>query len=203
MVDTLNTRTDDRSDRARRASPVGAYIATAGAIVLLISVWLDWLTLGPGDSERNPSSGYEGDGVIPLMGYLAIGFAVALLVATVRADRRQHRGLSLASFAAGLACLLWSLSFLIDPISTVQFNENVSVEVGPWIALIGALLWSAGSLMLAMGPDGDYEPAQVSYARPATSYTEGHMDADALGSSGRDGYGQGAPRAGWDTATSE
>ena len=140
--------------------------------MFLVSVWLDWLTLGPGDSERNPSSGYEADGVIPLMGYLAVGFAFALLYATVRADRRQHRGLSLASFAVGLASLMWVVSFLLDPISTVQYNENVSIEWGPFIALVGALLWTAGSVMLAKEPEGDYEADRTVGQRAAT-HTEG------------------------------
>jgi hypothetical protein len=167
------TRDTNRDDR--RASPVGAYIATAGAVVLLVSVWLDWVTLGPGDSEGNGSSGYEADSLIPFMAYLALGFALALLYATVRADRRQHRGLSLASMAAGLASLLWSISFLIDPISTVQYDENVSTEVGVYIGIIGALLWTVGSFLIAKEPEGDHEPTTrvaeahtVTERRPAT-----------------------------------
>ena len=142
--------------------------------MLLISVWLDWLTLGPGDSEANPSSGYESDGIIPFFAYLAVGFALALLYALKRADRRQHRGLSLASFAAGLATLLWALSFIIDPIATAQYNEsNVSVELGPWIALVGALLWTLGSFLLAKEVEGDVEEAHhTTVARPVETHTE-------------------------------
>ena len=175
MASTENTRDTDRYDE-RRANPMGAYIATLGALILLVSVWLDWLTQGPGDSEKNPSSGYEGDGVIPLLGYLAIGFALALLYATVRADRRQHRGLSLASFAVGLAALLWSVSFIIDPISTVQFNENVSVEIGAWIGALGALLWTVGSLLLAKEPEGDREYDGQRVTR-AAGHVEGRPEA--------------------------
>lgn len=167
------TRDTNRDDR--RASPVGAYIATAGAVVLLISVWLDWVTLGPGDSEGNPASGYESDSLIPFMGYLALGFSLAMLYATVRADRRQHRGLSLASMAAGLASLLWIFSFILDPIATEQYNENVSTEIGVYIGLIGALLWTVGSFLIAKEPEGDHEPTTrvaeahtVTERRPAT-----------------------------------
>lgn len=178
------TRDTNRDDR--RASPVGAYIATAGAVVLLVSVFLDWVTLGPGDSEGNPSSGYEADSLIPFMAYLALGFALALLYATVRADRRQHCGLSLASMAAGLASLLWSISFLIDPISTVQYDENVSTETGVYVAIVGALLWTVGSFLLAKEPEGDHEPTRVAEAhtvterRPATKTERAeHHDRDA------------------------
>ena len=152
----MHTDTRD-SDDVRRANPLGAYLAALGAVIVLVSVWLNWMTMGPGDSERNPSSGYEADGVIPLLGYLALGFAIALLYATKRADRRQHRGLSLASFAVGLASLLWAISYIIDPISTTQYNEGVSTEIGPWIAAIGSLLWTLGSFLLAKEPEGDRE----------------------------------------------
>jgi hypothetical protein len=186
MATTQNTRDIDRDDE-RRANPMGAYIATLGALILLVSVWLDWLTQGPNDSEKNPSSGYEGDGVIPLLGYLAIGFAVALLYATVRADRRQHRGLSLASFAVGLAALLWSVSFLIDPISTVQYNENVSIEIGAWIGALGALIWTVGSFLLAKEPEGDREPDGQRVIR-----TAGHVESRPE-AHGTTGVGTGTP----------
>jgi len=140
---------------------VGAYIATLGAVILLVSVWLDWATKGPGDSEGDPVSGYEADGLIPFMGYLALGFALALLYATIRADRRQHRGLSLASMAAGLASLLWCVSFLIDPISTAQYNENISTEIGVYVGAAGALLWTLGSFLIAKEPEGDHESGRT------------------------------------------
>ena len=148
----------------RRANPLGAYIATLGALILLASVWLGWVGLGAGDSETDSSSGYEADSLIPFMGLLGLGFALALLYATVRADRRQHRGLSLASFAVGLASLLWIVFFIIDPIETVKYagydgegEPNVTTELGAYIGLLGALIWTAGSFLLAKEPEGDVE----------------------------------------------
>ena len=171
------SRTIDRDDRndVRRANPLGAYVATLGALVFLISIWLDWVSFGSGDEETNKASGYEGDGVIPLMAYLGVGFALALLYATKRADRRQHRGLSLASFAVGLASLLWTVSFLIDAISTAQYQENVASSIGPWIALIGTLLWTVGSFLLAKEPEGDREDEHHTVASrpvPTTQHTD-------------------------------
>jgi hypothetical protein len=190
---TSSSTSHDRVDDTRRASPVGAYITTVGALILLVSVWLDWVTLGPGDSEGNPSSGYEADSLIPFMGYLALGFALALLYATVRAARRQHRGLSLASMAAGLASLLWCVSFLFDPIATTQYNENVSTEIGPYVALLGALLWTVGSFLLAKEPEGDDEPTRVTQARavthtrPAQTTHVEHHDVHTTGTTGTTG----------------
>lgn len=190
---TSSSTSHDRADDERRASPVGAYITTVGALVFLISVWLDWVTFGRGDSEGNPSSGYEAEGLIPFMAYLGIGFSLALLYATVRADRRQHRGLSLASMAAGLASLLWCVSFLFDPIATSQWNDNVSTEIGPYIAILGALLWTVGSFLLAKEPEGDREPTRVTQARavtqtrPAQATHVEHHDVHTTGTVGGTG----------------
>ena len=163
---TTTTRTRKRrtnNPEVERAKPVGAYVATAGSLILLVSVWTNWVGLGVGDSETaNSSSGYEVDSLVPFMGLLGLGFSLALLYATGRADRGQHRGLSLASMAVGLASLLWIVFFLIDPIETVKYagydgeaDPNVSTEFGVWIGMVGALLWAAGSLILAKEPEGD------------------------------------------------
>jgi hypothetical protein len=168
-----------------RANPLGAYIATLGALILLASVWLDWVGLGIADSETNSSSGYEADSLIPFMGLLGLGFALALLYATKRADRRQHRGLSLASFAVGLASLLWIVFFIIDPIETVKYagydgesEPNVTTELGAYIGLLGALIWTVGSFLLAKEPEGDVEQVSThrveTHARPVqhTQHTQ-------------------------------
>jgi hypothetical protein len=190
---TSSSTSHDRVDDPRRASPVGAYITTVGALIFLVSVWLDWVTLGPGDSEGNPSSGYEADSLIPFMAYLALGFALALLYATVRASQRQHRGLSLASMAAGFASLLWCLSFLFDPIATTQYNQNVSTEIGPYLGLLAALLWTVGSFLLAKEPEGDHEATRVTQARavthtrPAQTTHVEHRDVHTTGTAGAAG----------------
>lgn len=183
MSNSTNTR-DDRHDR--RANPLGAYIATAGAIVLLVSVYLDWFATGAGDTEGESHNGYEGDGLIPMMGYLALGFAIALLYALKRADRRQHRGLSLASFAVGLASLIWCLAFMFNPIGTVQYGENIDVMWGAYIAALGALLWTLGSFLLAKEPEGDFEDVHRTTAtRPVAAHTETHrVDTGATHTTG-------------------
>ena len=174
--------TSTRSDDVRRANPLGAYVATAGSLVLAGSMWLDWVGLGPSDAEADFSSGYEADSLIPFMGLLGVGFSLALLYAAKRADRNQHRGLSLASFAVGTASFLWILFFLIDPIETLKYagangeeQPNVTTAAGLFVGLLGSLLWAVGSFLLAKEPEGEVEQGhgvQNMTARPVVTHTE-------------------------------
>ena len=173
----LGARTSAQND-TRHAKPLGAYLATLGALILFVSMWLNWVGLGPNDSEVDFSSGYEADSLIPFMGLLGIGFSAALLYALKRADRGQHRGLSLASFAVGLASFLWILFFLIDPIETVKYagyqgesEPNVTTSWGLWIGLLGSLLWTLGSFLLAKEPEGDVEDNVVHRTQAVTHQT--------------------------------
>jgi hypothetical protein len=140
---------DRRHDR--RANPMGAYVATAGVVVFLISVFLDWVEKDDGVT----GSGYETDTVIPLLAYLGIGLAAALLYAANRARGRQHRGLSLTTMAAGVAATLLSLSYVLDAPGALERGGDYSAEIGTWVGLVGALVWTVGAFLLAKEPEGD------------------------------------------------
>ncbi len=85
---------------------MGAYVATAGVVVFLIATFLDWVSTENG--EEFTGAGYETDSTIPLVAYLGLGLAAALLYTLNRARGRQHRGLSLTTMAAGIAAdRLW------------------------------------------------------------------------------------------------
>src|SRR4029453_8845216 len=90
--------THDREVRRdHRANPMGAYVATAGVVVFLIATFLDWVSTN-GDPSTT-GSGYETDTVIPLLAFLGLGLAAALLYALNRAPGHQHRGPSLPPMA--------------------------------------------------------------------------------------------------------
>lgn len=153
--------------RSRRANPMGAYIAIAGIVLFTIAVFLDWLSADASTAaptESTSVSGYETDPLIPFVAYLGIGLAAALLYAMTRAHRRQHRGLTLVSMAVGIAATLLALSYLIDA-PAVSDDANVSVEIGVWLALIGGLLWAAGSGLFAKEIEGDDRVHDDSYGR--------------------------------------
>jgi hypothetical protein len=136
----------------RRANPMGAYVATAGVVVFLIATFLDWVSTENGEVT---GTGYETDSTIPLVAYLGLGLAAALLYALNRARGRQHRGLSLTTMAAGIAAAGVALSYLLDAPGALERGGDYTAEVGTWIALIGAIVWAVGAYLLAKEPEGD------------------------------------------------
>jgi len=131
---------------------MGAYVATAGVIVFLIATFLDWVST---DNDSVTGSGYETDTSIPLVAYLGVGLVVALLYALNRARGRQHRGLTLTTMAAGIAAAGLALSYLLDAPGALERGGDYSPEVGTWIALFGAIVWTVGAYLLAKEPEGD------------------------------------------------
>jgi hypothetical protein len=125
---------------------------------LNIAVFLDWATP---EGEEAGFSGYESDSLLPFAAFLGIGFAVALLYAASRAYRRQHRGLSLASMAVGLAVTLQSLAWILDVPGAAERQSELSADIGSWVGLVGAVVWTVGSGMLANEPEGDPERDRV------------------------------------------
>lgn len=136
----------------RRANPTGAYVATAGAVIFLVATFLSWIT-----TDDKSFSGYEADTVIPFTAYLGVGFAAALLYAAKRATRRQHRGLSLSSMAAGIAAIGLALSYLFEVPGGAERKAGFDTEIGVYVGLVGAVVWAVGSFLIAKEPEGDIE----------------------------------------------
>jgi hypothetical protein len=155
MSNYENTPRNDRSTNTydpRRADPKGAYIATAGVVIFVVATFLAWIT-----TDDKSFSGYETDTVIPFTAYLGLGFAAALLYAAKRATRRQHRGLSLSSMAAGVAATGLALSYLLEVPGGAERKASFDTEIGVYVGLVGAIIWAVGSFMLATEPEGDIE----------------------------------------------
>lgn len=132
---------------------MGAYVATAGVVLFTIAAFLDWVSI---DNPTNRSySGYETDSLVPFVASLGIGLVAALFYAQSRANRGQHRGLTLASMAVGIAATLLALAYVIDPPGALERGDNLSTDFGVYVALLGGLLWAVGSGLLAKEPEGD------------------------------------------------
>jgi hypothetical protein len=138
-----------------RANLAGLYTTVAGVLIFNVAVFLEWAT-----TNDDGYSGYEADSLWPFAAYLGLGFAVALLYTAQRAYRRQHRGLTLASMAVGLATTLQCLAWLVDIPGAAERGTG-DPGFGPWVGLLGALLWTIGSALLAKEPEGDPEHDRV------------------------------------------
>ena len=157
--------TDARTPRVEiervRANLTGLYVTLAGVVIFNVAVFFDWAT-----TDNDEFSGYEADSLWPYAAYLGIGFAAALMYAAQRAYRNQHRGLSLASMAVGLATTLQCIAWLID-IPGAAERDTGDPASGLWIGLLGAILWTVGSGLLAKEPEGDPEHDRVHTDRDA------------------------------------
>ena len=151
-AETPGYESDRTLTHERKASPTGAYVATAGVAIFLISVFLDWFS---SDALDENISGYDADGANPLTAYIGVGLVIALFYAMSRARGRQHRGLTLVTMAVGIAAVLLSLSNLFDATGVASGDVDLEVEIGVWIALLGSIVWSVGAGLLAKEPEGD------------------------------------------------
>jgi ABC-type Fe3+-siderophore transport system permease subunit len=143
--------------RTRRANPTGLYVAIVGILIFNVAPFLDWFTNDDGETF----SGYEGDSLIPFIAYFGIGLAAALLYAHGRAERRQHRGLSLAAMAVGIAALAQSVATVIDVPGAMERGGDLQTELGVYVALLGGAIWAAGAALFAKEPEGDPETTAV------------------------------------------
>ncbi len=139
----------------RRARVTGLAVAAAGVVVLNIAPFLSWTSTGEEGTERNDVSGYETDSLIPFIAYLGIGLLLAMLYARKRSDRGQHRGLTLVSMAVAVAAVLQFLAFAVDSMGGLERGYDLEVQLGAYVALIGAAIWAIGSGLLAKEVEGD------------------------------------------------
>lgn len=176
MTASRGSHTGAETERVR-ANLTGAYITIVGVAIVVISVFLDWAS---SDEDNASYSGYEADSLVPFSAYLGIGFAVALMYAGRRAYRQQHRGLSLASMAVGLAVTIYALSWLFDIPGAFGQQAGFASEIGVYVGLVGAVVWAIGSGLLAKEPEGDPEHDRVHH-----NNSRGPDDDSGSGSSGR------------------
>ena len=151
---TLSDPTAATSTRVteRHARTTGLAVAGAGIVLFNIAPFLNWVDPG---GNADPRTGYETDSLVPFIAYLGLGLLVAMVYATKRARRGQHRGLTLVSMAVGLAATLQCIAFSINPMGGLERGDGLDPQSGVFVALLGAIIWSIGSGLLAREVEGD------------------------------------------------
>ena len=149
---------------ARRARPTGLAVAAAGILVFNVAPYMNWVDPA---GENNPRTGYETDSLVPFIAYLGIGLLVAMAYAGNRARRGQHRGLTLASMATGIAATIWCIAYALNPMGALERGDSLSAQIGIFVAILGAAVWAIGSGLLAKEIEGDDDADR--YASDATS----------------------------------
>lgn len=147
--DRDRTRSHDR-----KATPTGLGVAALGIVIFNVSPFIDWVEADTGDSTVS-RTGYETDSLVPFIAYLGLGLLVALLYAATRARRGQHRGLTLVTMAIGIAAALQCLAFLIEPMGGLERGDDLSVQSGVYVGLLGAVIWAVGAGLFAKEIEGD------------------------------------------------
>jgi hypothetical protein len=158
--DRADVRVEGRDNR--RAATTGLAVAGLGIVIFNISPFLDWVESdGDGLASEVSRTGYATDSLVPFMAYLGVGFLLAMLYAASRARRGQHRGLTLAAMAVGLAATLQCIAFAIEPMGALERGEDLTAQIGVYVGIIGAALWSIGCGLLAKDVEGDDEDRYV------------------------------------------
>jgi len=149
---------------SRRARSTGLGVAGAGIVLFNIAPFMSWVD---GDGDRS-TSGYEADSLVPFVAYLGIGLLLAMAYAGKRARRGQHRGLTLTSMAVGIAATLFCIAYALDPMGALERGEDLAAQIGVYVGILGAALWSVGSGLLAKEIEGDDDERTDDYTLDAS-----------------------------------
>jgi hypothetical protein len=120
-----------------RRVPVGPLVAAAGAILLIVSLFLDW---------------YEGDvEAFTVYEFLDLLLVVLALLTVVSLAGGLGLVRPAPSPGVSLAVALFTVSVVLSQVlndpPAVAFNDEIGKDVGIWLALGGAVLMAVGSLL--------------------------------------------------------
>jgi hypothetical protein len=135
-------------ERRGQALDGGRLLAGLGALVLLVSLFLDWY--GPPD---NGLGGSPGDGItawtaFELVDILLAALALATIAWAIEGVVRPGRSLvapGVASAAGPVALTLVVISIVNEPPLLATFGAEL--DAGVWVALGGALVMTVGGLL--------------------------------------------------------
>ena len=146
-----------------RRVDAGALVAAAGAVLLLVALFLDWY-------------GEEGDSisawtVFEVIDLLLAGIALLALSAFLRRSGVDRRLPDAPLIGLGLAALVLVVSQLINHPPAVNGGE-LDAKIGAWLALAAAALILAGAVMSVARVSFSVERREARAAAPPPAEAE-------------------------------
>jgi hypothetical protein len=125
------------AERGPQTLPIGLLVAGIGAVLLIVSLFLDWY-------ERD----VEAWAVFEFLDLLLLLTAVATIGVLV-AGLGLMRPAPPPGAALGLAlvALVVVVSQILNDPPAVAFNDDIGKEIGIWLALAGSALMVAGAVL--------------------------------------------------------
>jgi hypothetical protein len=120
----------------------GRLVIALGALVLLVSLFLDWYGSERGGAAITAWTSFEL--VDLLLAALAVGALLAVVEGIALPGRDPSLPPGLRWFAGPFALIVVLVSIINPPPLTVGFGFNPTLEPGIWIGLAGALLMTIG-----------------------------------------------------------
>lgn len=146
-----------------RRLDAGALVAAAGAVLLAVTLFLDWY----GDDAEGVS-GWNVFEVIDLLLAVIALLAISTFLNRFGVDRRLP---DVSLVALGLAALVLVASQLANEPPAVTFGDDIEPKTGAWLALAGAALLLAGALMSLARVSFSVERREPSPPPPAETET--------------------------------
>jgi hypothetical protein len=146
--------------------PIGPVVAAIGAIMLIVSLFLDWY-------EGPPGEGISGFTVFEFLDLLLTGLAVVMLVSLADAIGLVRSGMrsGVPLVVAALALVIVLTQVVNDP-PAVAARDGNDQDIGLWLALAGAALMVAGAVLSTARIAIAVEPRERGGARVVTGSEE-------------------------------
>jgi hypothetical protein len=132
------------SERSTQAGIDGGKVVIAlGAILLLVSLFLNWFGFGRGPDDDGFSAWTAFELVDLILAVLAIAAIAAAAEPFVRSTPRLPE--NTGAIAGPIALVLVAVSLINEPPAAQGFDSDI--EIGAWLALAGAAIMCAGALL--------------------------------------------------------
>lgn len=133
-----------------RLGPAARLLALAGAVIMPVSLFLHWYEVAEGATGDNARFAVKGWDVFEATDTLMVLASLAVVVLIVTAPRQVARMLMVVgALTTGFIAVQ-----LIDRPATLGFvdRSDLSLEVGAWLGLLGAMLVLAAGVMASRVP---------------------------------------------------